>query len=130
MQAGAVPSATLGSQVVGPGDPGVILRLRLGGSDQGTTTYEGIQHVQWEEGVVDNEHMMKKKSNKCCIYRKPRPFDESESDSSGTDEEEEFRQRYPQYAGKQPPTRKRVCGHKHDHKHNHNIDENGPKHCK
>ncbi|GAU90578.1 hypothetical protein RvY_02979 [Ramazzottius varieornatus] len=37
--------------------------------------------VQWAEGTVDNEGMGKKKSKCCCIYEKPRTFDESSSDS-------------------------------------------------
>eukprot|EP00042_Codosiga_hollandica_P021318 m.73749 g.73749 ORF g.73749 m.73749 type:complete len:104 (-) comp50305_c0_seq4:975-1286(-) len=41
--------------------------------------------VKWDEGTVDNEHMNKKKSKRCCIYHKPRAFDES-SDESGDDE--------------------------------------------
>jgi len=41
--------------------------------------------VQWTEDVVDNEGAGRKKSKICCIYHKPRAFDESsdESDSSG-----------------------------------------------
>ncbi|XP_045542880.1 E3 ubiquitin-protein ligase PPP1R11 [Papilio machaon] len=38
--------------------------------------------VGWTEDTVDNEHMNKKKSKCCCIYEKPRRFDESESESS------------------------------------------------
>lgn len=55
--------------------------------------------VAWDDDVVDNEHMGKKKSKStssfsiitfdylphfivCCIYHKPRPFDESSSDES------------------------------------------------
>jgi hypothetical protein len=31
---------------------------------------------------VDNEHMKKKSSKKCCIFHKPRSFGESDSDES------------------------------------------------
>ncbi|KAF9449437.1 hypothetical protein P691DRAFT_667502 [Macrolepiota fuliginosa MF-IS2] len=41
--------------------------------------------VAWDDDVVDNEHMGKKKSKICCIYHKPRPFDESSSDESSSD---------------------------------------------
>ena len=30
--------------------------------------------VRWSSSVVDNEHLNKKKSKKCCIYHKPRAF--------------------------------------------------------
>jgi len=46
------------------------------------------RRIQWEEGTIDNEHMNKKKSSRCCIYHKPRKFDES-SDESGSDCDEE-----------------------------------------
>ncbi|KAH9992247.1 protein phosphatase inhibitor, partial [Russula compacta] len=44
--------------------------------------------VAWDEGVVDNEGLGRKKSKICCIYHRPRRFDESSSDedsSSGTE---------------------------------------------
>lgn len=37
--------------------------------------------VQWTTNTVDNEHMNKKKSKCCCIYKKPRTFGESSSES-------------------------------------------------
>lgn len=37
--------------------------------------------VAWSSDTVDNEHMNKKKSKCCCIYRKPHEFGESSSDS-------------------------------------------------
>ncbi|CDZ98642.1 Uncharacterized conserved protein [Phaffia rhodozyma] len=40
--------------------------------------------VSWVEGTVDNEHLNRKKSKMCCIYHKPRPFDESSSDESSS----------------------------------------------
>ncbi|TRM62547.1 phosphatase inhibitor-domain-containing protein [Schizophyllum amplum] len=39
-------------------------------------------HVVWDEAVVDNEGAGKKKSKICCIYHKPRRFDESSDESS------------------------------------------------
>jgi hypothetical protein len=42
--------------------------------------------VRWSDDVVDNEHMGKRKSKKCCIYHKPRKFGEwSDSDSDSCD---------------------------------------------
>ena len=36
----------------------------------------------WDADVIDNEGCGKKKSKICCIYHKPRAFDESSSESS------------------------------------------------
>eukprot|EP00051_Salpingoeca_urceolata_P031845 m.13202 g.13202 ORF g.13202 m.13202 type:complete len:112 (-) comp4487_c0_seq1:283-618(-) len=38
--------------------------------------------VEWTEDTIDNEHLGRKSSKKCCIYHKPRAFDESSSDES------------------------------------------------
>jgi len=43
------------------------------------------RRVQWTEDTVDNEHMNKKKSKCCCIYKKPLKFGESESEDSDSD---------------------------------------------
>ncbi|KAI5119650.1 hypothetical protein M0805_009011 [Coniferiporia weirii] len=56
--------------------------LRLRGAPRSTP------RVAWTDDVVDNEGLDKKKSKICCIYHKPRRFDESSSessDSSGSD---------------------------------------------
>jgi len=37
--------------------------------------------VVWTEETVDNEHLNRKKSKCCCIYRKPHQFGESSSES-------------------------------------------------
>ncbi|CAG8525484.1 9901_t:CDS:2 [Ambispora gerdemannii] len=47
------------------------------------------RNVQWEDDVVDNEKLGKKKSKVCCIYHKPRAFDESSSESSSSDSSED-----------------------------------------
>jgi len=41
--------------------------------------------VGWTGDTVDNEHLNRKKSKCCCIYKKPHNFDES---SSEEDEDE------------------------------------------
>ncbi|KAJ6507701.1 phosphatase inhibitor-domain-containing protein [Mycena vitilis] len=43
------------------------------------------QRVQWTEDVVDNEGCGRKSSKICCIYHKPKPFDESSSEESSSD---------------------------------------------
>ena len=61
-----------------------------------TSTYilelQPRRHVTWEEDVVDNEHMNKKSSKRCCIFHKAKEFGESSSeseDSISSDSEEE-----------------------------------------
>ena len=40
--------------------------------------------VKWDEQTaIDNEHMGKKSSKVCCIYHKPKAFDESDSEDEG-----------------------------------------------
>ncbi|XP_058446054.1 E3 ubiquitin-protein ligase PPP1R11 isoform X2 [Malaya genurostris] len=51
-----------------------VLRLRL-------QKPRSAKQVKWTNGTVDNEHMNKKKSKCCCIYRKPTEFGESSSES-------------------------------------------------
>mmetsp|Transcript_6605 Transcript_6605/g.10904 ORF Transcript_6605/g.10904 Transcript_6605/m.10904 type:complete len:131 (+) Transcript_6605:24-416(+) len=38
--------------------------------------------IEWTKDTVDNEFLNKKSSKSCCIYHKPRRFDESDSDES------------------------------------------------
>ncbi|KAG0199909.1 Type 1 phosphatases regulator ypi1 [Mortierella sp. GBA30] len=40
------------------------------------------RRVQWDDDVVDNEHMGKKKSKICCIFKKQKAFGESSDESS------------------------------------------------
>ena len=41
--------------------------------------------VTWQEGIVDNEHLGRKSSKRCCIFHKPRKFGESSSESESSD---------------------------------------------
>ncbi|KAI8378015.1 phosphatase inhibitor-domain-containing protein [Radiomyces spectabilis] len=41
--------------------------------------------IRWDEDVVDNEHMNKKKSKICCIYHKPHVVGESSDSESSSD---------------------------------------------
>eukprot|EP00164_Ancoracysta_twista_P007563 GFYU01010763.1.p1 GENE.GFYU01010763.1~~GFYU01010763.1.p1 ORF type:complete len:128 (+),score=11.66 GFYU01010763.1:137-520(+) len=71
-----------------------------------------VQHVRWTDETIDNEHMNKKKTKKCCIYHKPKRWDESSSESSSDDD------------GRARPSRasgsgSRDHGHGHDHGHDH-----------
>ncbi|CEM33346.1 unnamed protein product [Vitrella brassicaformis CCMP3155] len=79
MQAIRGQTAVVTVQAAVPAPPAEQLQL--------LTLQPAPQHhnVTWEEGTVDNEHMDKKKSKKCCIYHKPREFGESSSESEGDD---------------------------------------------
>lgn len=43
---------------------------------------EPSRQVTWSEGTVDNEDLGRKKSKCCCIYVKPKRFDQSDTESS------------------------------------------------
>lgn len=59
--------------------PTVTLKLRKPKTDK---------KVNWKTGVVDNEHMGKKKSKCCCIYKKQRMFGESSSSSESESDDD------------------------------------------
>ncbi|KAJ7592627.1 phosphatase inhibitor-domain-containing protein [Mycena floridula] len=86
------PDKPPSDQPIGP------LRLRAG-------PRRPIQRVVWDDAVVDNEGCGRKKSKICCIYHKPRRFDES-SDEDSSDSEDESH-------------------HHHHHSHNHELESNG-----
>ncbi|KIJ60345.1 hypothetical protein HYDPIDRAFT_117239 [Hydnomerulius pinastri MD-312] len=66
-----------GDSGAGPsGESTAVGALRLRGAQRRTR-----QRVAWGEDVIDNEGCGKKKSKICCIYHKPRRFDESSSES-------------------------------------------------
>ncbi|XP_070593873.1 E3 ubiquitin-protein ligase PPP1R11 isoform X2 [Erythrolamprus reginae] len=43
--------------------------------------------VEWSSDTVDNEHLGRRSSKCCCIYEKPRAFDESSTESEEEDDE-------------------------------------------
>ena len=45
--------------------------------------------VSWTDGVIDNEHLGRRSSKSCCIYHRPRRFDESSSDEDSSEDEGE-----------------------------------------
>ena len=62
--------------------PPIILHLRLPEPAPAPPREESRPlNVTWDSGVVDNEGMNRRKSKKCCIFHKQRPFDESDSES-------------------------------------------------
>ncbi|KAM5539270.1 hypothetical protein V8D89_007143 [Ganoderma adspersum] len=85
----------------------------------GTLRLRGVarhrQRVVWREDVVDNEGAGKKKSKICCIYHKPRQYDESSSsESSDSDSEPDS-----------DAAARRRCNHDHDHDHDHHDADSG-----
>ncbi|KZT23269.1 hypothetical protein NEOLEDRAFT_1136574 [Neolentinus lepideus HHB14362 ss-1] len=99
---------------VGNGSGAVgTLRLRGGPRRQ-------RERVRWTDDVVDNEHMGKKKSKICCIYHKPRKFDESSSEESSSDSDSD---------SSGGPSRNRIYQHNNPycrhHRHSENEDGGG-----
>ena len=64
----------------------IVLQLRLPEHAPIANNAQEPHAVTWDSGVVDNEHMHKRKSKKCCIFHKQRPFDESESEDESDDD--------------------------------------------
>ncbi|CAI2166413.1 16057_t:CDS:2 [Funneliformis geosporum] len=67
--------------------------------------------VKWDDGVVDNEGLGRKKSKICCIYHKPRAFDESSDEESSNSDSDN-------------------SDHNHDHKHEGGENSNHHHHHK
>ncbi|KAJ7196785.1 phosphatase inhibitor-domain-containing protein [Mycena pura] len=65
-------------------EPAPIGALHLRGGPRRTR-----QRVMWDDDVVDNEGCGRKSSKICCIYHKPRAFDESSSEDSDSSSEED-----------------------------------------
>jgi len=85
---------------------------------------ENRQHVQWEDSVVDNEGLEKKKSKICCIYHPPRDFGESSDESSSSsDEDRNSYERQPKRKGKKHHHHHHHDDHDCDHDHDHNHEE-------
>ena len=59
-------------------------------SGTGTTLVLNLRErpsLTWSEDTIDNEHLGKKSSKRCCIFHKVKKFDESDSDESDSDTE-------------------------------------------
>ncbi|KAG0144272.1 hypothetical protein CROQUDRAFT_134482 [Cronartium quercuum f. sp. fusiforme G11] len=68
--------------------------------------------VQWGENVIDNEGLGRKKSKVCCIYKKPKAFDES-SDESDDDSGSECCRHSPPSTSQTPTTNPTPRNHSH-----------------
>ncbi|KAK6199561.1 phosphatase inhibitor-domain-containing protein [Scheffersomyces amazonensis] len=86
--------------------------LRLRNADKQNQKKQSSQTkpaVRWNEDVVDNEHMNKKKSKICCIFHPQREFGEDSGDSSSDSSSDE--------SGDEG--RRDNFNHNHNHNHNH-----------
>lgn len=115
------------------GDEGAVGTLHLRGAQR--TRPRHRPRVVWRDDVVDNEHLGKKSSKSewrlhalviflivrndantggllvCCIYNRPKQFDESsDEDSSDSDEDDSS-----------------SCGHNHSHSHRHGESSPHPR---
>ncbi|KAJ3856161.1 phosphatase inhibitor-domain-containing protein [Lentinula lateritia] len=85
-------------------------RSAVGALKLRATTRKPRQKVVWREDVVDNEGAGKKSSKICCIYHKPKAYDES-SDEDESDSDSSCDHNHAQ------------AGHNRDHRHAHNSND-------
>lgn len=57
-------------------------------ANQPQTNSRPRRGVQWTEDTIDNEHLGKKSSKKCCIFHKPKIYKEDGSSSSSSSSED------------------------------------------
>ncbi|KAI3477285.1 hypothetical protein L1887_61060 [Cichorium endivia] len=77
-----------------PHDVGILRlrpepRSRPGVDQTSSTASASTRRVVWTEETVDNEGLGRKKSKICCIYHKPKAFDESSDESSSASDSSE-----------------------------------------
>jgi len=68
------------------------------------------RRVQWTDDTIDNEHMNKKKSKCCCVYKKPLQFGESDSEDSDSDCDHCSHHKSKDYVSSKDPSRATVDG--------------------
>ncbi|KAL5963446.1 hypothetical protein TSMEX_008821 [Taenia solium] len=73
--------------------PALVLRghtddLMDGQPQSGTGNEDRRVLIHWAPGTIDNEYMGKKKSKCCCIYEKPRNWDDPSSSSSSDSDDD------------------------------------------
>ncbi|CAI4038718.1 hypothetical protein SMKI_06G0640 [Saccharomyces mikatae IFO 1815] len=93
---------TVGSRTVSVEEVPAVLQLRATQESPRTQEVRSTRHnVRWEENVIDNENMNKKKTKICCIFHPqdeveeecnhPSDHNESSSSSSSSSESENER---------------------------------------
>eukprot|EP00924_Labyrinthula_sp_SR-Ha-C_P008170 snap_masked-scaffold_11-processed-gene-5.30-mRNA-1 protein AED:0.10 eAED:0.10 QI:0/-1/0/1/-1/1/1/0/121 len=93
-----------------------VLRLRVPNLHESSTETVENPRVRWTQDVVDNEHMNKRSSKKCCIFHRKKNYDSSdtESDGSDTDSDDEFMEFH-----SLKPSNSNKSQKKHSHGHSH-----------
>lgn len=82
------------------------------------------RRVTWSEEVVDNEHLGRKKSKVCCIFKRNREFGESSDESSSSSDSDSSDDDSDIGDGKRKgrdDNCKKGCDKDHDHNHGHNY---------
>ncbi|ORZ23045.1 phosphatase inhibitor-domain-containing protein [Absidia repens] len=116
--ASPTPEATSSDEASQQPDESIgVLRLR------GDMTARRPPVVRWDDDVVDNEHMGKKKSKICCIYHKPRQVgDSSDSDSNDSSDSDSSDDGH-----SSADSSKHADGHSRHCRHNHHVHDQGRK---
>ena len=70
------PAATAGSSTA-------VLEAEQAAPPTYTLRLQARQRITWDEDVVDNEDLCRKKSKKCCIFHRSRGLDESSDEEDG-----------------------------------------------
>lgn len=84
------------------------------------------RRVSWTTETVDNEGMGKKKSKCCCIYQKPRAWDQSSEEDENEDEDCQNCRGHRKKDFNSKTADKAAEGahhHQHEHDHGHNHHE-------
>eukprot|EP00055_Hartaetosiga_balthica_P011723 m.54299 g.54299 ORF g.54299 m.54299 type:complete len:152 (-) comp7714_c1_seq1:52-507(-) len=79
-------------------------------------------NVKWADDTVDNEHMGRKSSKKCCIFHKPKAFGESSSESSSDSDSDSSGGNEGARPSKKKKQRKKHRHHHHEHGHAHDHE--------
>ena len=80
---------TMTSQAAQPSQPTQTITSSSTGTLRLRGEHTDNRRVAWSANTVDNENCGRKSSKICCIYHKPKEFDESSSSSSDEDSEDE-----------------------------------------
>jgi len=84
MSAASSPRAAVGAtQVVSATDSGAAAAPTLV-----LTGLRDRPGISWTEDTIDNEHLGRRSSKRCCIFHKIKRFGESDSDETDSDEGE------------------------------------------
>jgi protein phosphatase 1 regulatory subunit 11 len=73
--------------------------------------------VVFQEGVIDNENLGRKKSKKCCIFHKQTEFNETDSDQDSTSDDSDSDERTNNHKHNQNKKKRKEQLHKYQHSH-------------